>query len=160
MYVPGTPSIRILGLLILHSQIDFNAVGAATNLKASAARMRYSRLRKNIETTLGESSRKALGGSTKAPAVKKVKTSTTVAKKRKISYDSEDDEHDLATLDEDIGNAVIKNEELQQWTAGRLRLSHSRPGVPGSQADRSSFRPGRSGTAQPRGVGSLVHGPL
>jgi hypothetical protein len=118
VYVPGTLSIRILGLLILHSQIDFNAVGAAMNLKASAARMRYSRLRKNIETTLGESSRKALGGSTKAPAIKKVKTSTTVAKKRKISYDSEDDEHDLATLDEDIGNAVIKNEELQQWTAG------------------------------------------
>lgn len=115
MYVSGTPSIRILGLLILYPQIDFNAVGAATNLKASAARMRYSRLRKNIETTLGESSRKAPVGSTETSAIKKVKTS---AKKRKISYDSEDDEHDLATLDEDIGSVVIKNEELQQWTVG------------------------------------------
>jgi hypothetical protein len=118
VYVPGNPSIRILDLLILYPQIDFNAVGAAMNLKASAARMRYSRLRKNIETTLVASSRKAPVGSTKSPAIKKVKTPTTVAKKRKFSYESEDDEHDLAALDEDIDSAVIKNEELQQWTAG------------------------------------------
>jgi hypothetical protein len=80
--------------------------------------MRYSRLKKGIETMLGESSRKAPVGSTKTPAIKKIKTSTTVAKKRKLSYDSEDDEYNLATLDEDIGSVTINNEELQQWTAG------------------------------------------
>lgn len=80
--------------------------------------MRYSRLKKSIETTLGESSRKAPVGSTKTRAIKKIQTSTTVAKKRKLSYDSEDDEYDLATLDEDIGSVTIKDEELQQWTAG------------------------------------------
>jgi hypothetical protein len=80
--------------------------------------MRYSRLKKSIETMLGESSRKAPVGSTKTPAIKKIKTSTTVAKKRKLSYDSEDDEYNLATLDEDIGSVTINNEELQQWTAG------------------------------------------
>jgi hypothetical protein len=101
-------------------QIDFDAVGAATNLKAPAARMRYSRLRKNIEAALGESSRKAPVGFNKTPAIKKIKTSTTVAKKRKISYGSEDDEYDLATLDEDIGSVMIKEEEFEQWTT-RLR---------------------------------------
>jgi hypothetical protein len=114
----GTLSIRLLGMLTFYPQIDFNAVGAATNLKAPAARMRYSRLKKSIETMLGESSRKVLVGSNKSPAIKKIKSSTKVAKKRKVSYDSEDDEHDLATLDGDIGSVTIKDEELQQWTAG------------------------------------------
>jgi hypothetical protein len=80
--------------------------------------MRYSRLKKSIETMLGESSRKVPVGSTKTPTIKKIKTSATVAKKRKLSYDSEDDEYDLAALDEDIGSVRIKDEELQQWTAG------------------------------------------
>jgi hypothetical protein len=80
--------------------------------------MRYSRLKKSIETMLGESSRKAPVGSTKTPAIKKIKTSTTVARKRKFSYDSEDDEYDLVTLDEDIGSVTIRDEELQQWIAG------------------------------------------
>src|ERR1700757_4285558 len=78
--------------------------------------MRYSRLKKSIESMLGESSRKAPVGSTKTPAIKKIKTSTTVAKKRKL-YDSEDDEYDLTTLDEDIDSVTINDEELQQWTA-------------------------------------------
>jgi hypothetical protein len=114
----GQLSICIPALLIFYPQIDFNAVGAAMNLKAPAARLRYSRLKKSIETMLGESSRKAPVGSTKTPAIKKIKTSPTVAKKRKVSYDSEDDEYDLVTLDEDIGSVTIKDEELQQWTAG------------------------------------------
>jgi hypothetical protein len=80
--------------------------------------MRYSRLKKSIETMLGESSRKAPVWSTKTSAIKKVKTSTTVAKKRKLSYDSEDDEYDLATLDKDIGSVTVNDEELQQWTPG------------------------------------------
>ena len=80
--------------------------------------MRYSRLKKSIETMLGESSRKAPVWSTKTSAIKRVKTSTTVAKKRKLSYDSEDDEYDLATLDKDIGSVTINDEELQQRTAG------------------------------------------
>ena len=78
--------------------------------------MRYSRLKKSIKTMLGESNRKAPVRPTKTPAIKKIKTSTTVAKKRKLSYDSEDDEYDLATLDEDTGSVTINDEELQQWT--------------------------------------------
>src|SRR5947209_5299191 len=80
--------------------------------------MRYSRLKKSIETMLGESSRKVPVRSNKSQAIKKFKRSTKVAKKRKVSYDSEDDEYDLATLDGDIGSVTIKDEELQQWTVG------------------------------------------
>ena len=103
--------------------------------------MRYSRLKKSIETMLGESSRKAPVWPTKTSAIKKVKTSTTVAKKRKLSYDSEDDEYDLATLDVDIGSVTIKDEELRQWTA-RPRTRGKKIGLKEAFDSDSSTGPG------------------
>ncbi|KAL2857015.1 hypothetical protein BJX68DRAFT_263539 [Aspergillus pseudodeflectus] len=47
------PSLMFLYLCLIHSdytKIDFKAVGAATGLKGTAARMRHSRLKKLIES--------------------------------------------------------------------------------------------------------------
>jgi hypothetical protein len=65
-------------------QVDFSRVGLATNLNAPAARMRYCRLKKNIEDKLSEGSNKAPVFSNGSTAAAKVK-STVGSKKRKVS---------------------------------------------------------------------------
>jgi hypothetical protein len=87
--------------------------------------MRYSRLKKNIEIKLGKSRKKGPAASTKAPTVstptpaaKKIKPSHGPSKKRKASYETEEEEPNTPTLHETIGSVTIKDEELQEWTVG------------------------------------------
>jgi hypothetical protein len=64
------------------SEIDFNAVGTATNLKPPAARMRYTRLRRQIEsgTLIGTHGTPFAGGADKiAKAMRKRKKSIQVS---------------------------------------------------------------------------------
>jgi hypothetical protein len=117
--------MSVLSLLTICLQIDFNAVGVATNLKGSAARMRYSRLKKNIETKLRAASKEVPGTSAKAPAVstislatKKIIPGRRPSKKRKIMHETEGEESVVLTHDENIGSATIKDEEFQEWRAG------------------------------------------
>lgn len=129
-------------------QIDFNKVGVATNLKAPAARMRYSRLKKNIEDKLGEGSKKAPASSTGSTAAAKVTSAIGSNKKRKASYEDENEQMQLSSFGNKIGNATASI-KLQEDTIGprtrakRIDLteafksdsdSSSRPGL-GDQDD-------------------------
>jgi hypothetical protein len=101
-------------------------VGAATGINAPAARMRYNRLKKNIESKLGENSKKAPVASIKALAVststqvnKNAKPGLGPGRKRKVLHESEKEEPDTPTLDEKIGNDTIEAQDFKEWTAGR-----------------------------------------
>ena len=105
-------------LLTAHPQIDFNAVGADTNLKAPAARMRYSRLKRNIEIKIGVNIRKGPAASIQGPAMNKIKSAVGSNKKRKASYESGDEGSDVAAVDEEVGNVLIQDEGPQELTFG------------------------------------------
>ena len=77
--------------------------------------MRYRRLKKNIEARIGSCSKRVSA----AFVTKKIKPATGSSKKRKVSNESEDEEHNVATLDKDIGNVLMKEEGLQQGTFRR-----------------------------------------
>jgi hypothetical protein len=86
-------------------QIDFNAVGEATNLKPPAARMRYTRLRRQIEgrTLIGSHGTSFFG-----VAERTVDT----RQKRKKSWKDEDNmERPLRTLHIKAESAKVKAEE-------------------------------------------------
>ena len=83
--------------------------------------MRYRRLKKNIETKLaenGENGKKETVRSTKVPHAKKVKDTIGSNKKRKVSYESGNEDRGAATLNDEIGHVTIKDEEFQEWTIG------------------------------------------
>ena len=105
-------------LLTAHPQIDFNAVGAYTSLNAPAARMRYSRLKRNIENKIGVNIKKGPAASIRGPAMKNTKPAVDSNKKRKASYESGGEASDVTDLDDDVGNVSVKDEGPQEWTFG------------------------------------------
>jgi hypothetical protein len=108
-------------MLTGHLQIDFNKVGLATNLKAPAARMRYSRLKKNIEDKLGEGSKKAPVSSAGSTGAADVTSAIGSNKKRKASYEDENEQMELASFGNKIGNATISIKPQEDTIGPRTR---------------------------------------
>ncbi|TAQ85451.1 hypothetical protein B7494_g6230 [Chlorociboria aeruginascens] len=94
--------------------IDFNAVGEETNLKPPAARMRYTRLRRQIEsgTLIGTHGTPFTGGAEKiAEALKKRKRSSG-----QEGHKNDDDEDDIPIPKErKPGKNVIKDEDSDEF---------------------------------------------
>ena len=100
--------------LINSHKIDFNAVGIATNLNPPAARMRYTRLRRQIEggTLIGTRGKPFHGGAEKiAQSQKKRKTGlpTSTFKDGEERDDDEEGEEEVQVLRTRSGSCIIRS---------------------------------------------------
>lgn len=108
--------IALLSLLTSH-QIDFNSVGNATNLKPPAARMRYTRLAKAIESGMSfeKNSEPCQGGPHESKGASK--------KRKRAMHESGDSNTDQNTLPGDGHPASGSENSHNDSDGGNIALS-------------------------------------